>query len=239
MEFSDFVREEEELDLLYEAIVAEGIVGGTLRGLGGFGGNLISQTARGTGNIASGAARAVGGLGKIGIGAVQGVTGGGGHAVSSLKSGVADLAGGVGTAAKGALQTAGAVSGVTPTLRGIQAAGERSFFTPMSNRRTAIQRATGMNSWDPEGDAKKDRTEEFWRLKSQYSQAHKEGNSDLKRRIRAEMERLDPVAYRSLVAQANAAKKKSDRERWSSIRSEKPEDFLKGLSGPEVQPGDA
>jgi len=239
MDFSGFLREEEELDLLYEAIAAEGIVGGTLRGLGGFGGNLISQTAKGAGNIAAGAAGAIGGVGKVGLGVVQGVTGGGHQAVSSIGSGVSDFAKGLGTAAKGVAQTAGAVSGITPALRGIQASREKSFFTPMSSRRTAVQKAMGMNSWDPEGDAVKDRKEEFQSLRQQYAQAHKAGRSDLKRRIRAEMESLDPKAYRVIMAQAHAAKRQKDRERWSDVRAEKPEDFLRGLSGPEVQPGDA
>lgn len=235
MNFSEFLREEEELDLLYEAIVEEGLVGGTLRALGGFGGNLVTQTARGVGNMVGGAGRAVGGIGKVGLGAVQGLTGGGRRALSSIGSGVSDIASGVGTAAKGAAQTAGAVSGVTPVMRGVQAATEKSFFTPMSNRRTGLQQAMGLNSWDPEGDAKKDTADRFQQLKAQYVQAHKSGNSDLKRRIRAEMERVDPAAYKVLVARSKVTRSAREKRKWDDISGrvgevQKPEEFLGDLA---------
>lgn len=239
MDFSGFIKEEEELDLLYEAIIEEGVVGGTLRAVGGFGGNLIGQTARGMGNVVSGAGQTLKGVGRVGLGAVQGLTGGGRKAVSSLGGGVGDIASGVGSVLTGAAQTAGALSGVTPTIRGIQAATERGI-SPMSDRRTGLQKAMGLNSWDPEGDAAKDAAERFDRLKRMYVVAHNAGNRDQKRRIRAEMERLDPKAYKKMVDDSRALKKKRNAERWSRIMTapppEKPEDFLRRL-GAEGQAG--
>lgn len=235
MNFSEFLREEEELELLDEALLEEGVIGGSLRALGGFGGNLLTQTARGIGNVASGATQALGGVGKVGLGAVQGVTGGGRKALSSIGSGVSDVASGVGRALKGTAQAAGAVSGVTPTIRGIQAATEKSFLTPMSNRRTSLQQAMGLNSWDPEGDAKKDTSDRFDLLKAQYAQAHKAGDGNLKRRIRAEMEKVDRVAYKAIVAKSQAARAEHGRRRWQAVADrvgnvEKPEDFLGRLA---------
>lgn len=235
MNFSEFLLDEEELDLISEAIVEEGVVGGTLRALGGFGGNLLSQSARGAANIVSGAGRTAGGLAKVGLGAVQAVTGGGKQAGSSLSSGASDVVSGVGTGLKGVAQAAGAVTGVTPTIRAIQAANEKSFFTPMSNRRTSLQKAMGLNSWDPEGDQKKDTDEAFRELKSRYRKAEQEGNRDLMRRIRAAMEKTNPEAYKALVVKGRARKAERDRQRWASVsqsvgQAERPEDFFRRLS---------
>lgn len=235
MNFSDFLREEEETDLVLDAIIDEGVVGGTLRALGGFGGNLLTQTGRGVANVVSGAAKTAGGLAKVGLGAVQGATGGGRQAGSSIASGVGDIVSGVGTGLKGVAQGAGALSGVTPTIRAVQAAGEKSFFTPMSSRRTALQKGMGLNSWDPDGDEKKETDEAFKELKVRYRQAQQAGDRDLMRRIRAAMEKEHPEAYKSLVAKGRALKAKKSQERWSALaqgagRQETPEDFLRRLS---------
>lgn len=234
MEFSDFLRHEEELDLLAESIVDEGLFGGTLRALGGFGGNLISQTGSGGFNLLKGAGRTARGIGRLGLGAVQGVTGGR-EAGSTLASGASDVAAGVGGALKGAAQAVGALSGFTPTMRAVQAANEKSFFTPMSNRRTGVQMAMGLNSWDPEGDAVKDKDEKFGQLKSMFVAAKRSGDRDAMRRIRAEMERVDPAAYKVLVAKARALKSQHERDKWAKFGAsasgiEKPEDFLGRLA---------
>lgn len=231
MQFTEFLKEEEDLDLLADAILEEGVVGGTLRALGGFGGNLLTQTGRGVYNIAAGTGQAARGVGRVGLGAVQGATGGFRQAGSSLASGARDIASGVDNAATGFWQTAGALSGVTPTFRAVQAANEKSFFTPMSNRRTGIQKAMGLNSWDPEGDAKKDAAEQFQALKTQYVQARKAGNGDLARKIRAKMEKSHPEEFKALVAKANSLKAAKEKERWAQIASrvkpqESPSSFL-------------
>jgi hypothetical protein len=235
MDFSEFIRGEEDLDFLSEALLEEGVVGGTLRALGGFGGNLITQAGRGVGNVASGAATAAGGLAKIGLGAVQGLTGGGKQAGSSISSGAQDVASGLGTGLKGVAQGVGAISGVTPTIRAVQAANEKSFFTPMSNRRTGLQKAMGINSWDPEGDEKKDMDEAFSDLKRRYRQAEQAGNKDLMRRIRASMEKVNPKAYRALVAKGRALKAEKSRKRWDAIGQrvgtpESQDDFFRRLA---------
>jgi hypothetical protein len=235
MNFSEFLREQEEIELLDEALLEEGVVGGTLRAMGGFGGNLITQTARGARNIAGGALGTLGGVGKVGLGAIQGVTGAGRRGASTIGSGISDVASGVGTALKGAAQVAGVASGITPTMRAAQAATERSFFTPLSNRRTGLQKAMGLNSWDPEGDAKKDRAERFKQLKDMYRAAHKAGNFDLKRKVRAEMEKVDLAAYEKEVEKSRAARAERARKRWASFADrvepvERPEDFLARLS---------
>lgn len=235
MDFSGFFNEEEELDLISAAIVEEGVVGGTLRALGGFGGNLISQTGSGVANAVSGTAKTVGGLAKMGLGAVQGLTGGGKQARASLRSGAGDVVSGLGTGLKGIAQGVGAASGVTPTMRAIQAANEKSFFTPMSNRRTGLQKAMGLNSWDPEGDQKKDVEEAFAGLKSRYREAEKAGDRNLMRQIRAAMEKTSPEAYRALVAKGKALKDARGRQRWASVAQrvvpqESPEAFLGRLA---------
>lgn len=222
MNFSEFLREEEELELL-----DEGLVGGALRAVGGFGGNLVGQTAKGVANMAVGAGRTLKGVGRVGLGAVQGLTGGGGKAVSNIGGGVRDVASGVGSALTGAAQTAGALSGVTPVMRGVQAATERGV-SPMSSRRTGLQQAMGLNSWTPDADL-------FADLKHRYAQASKAGDGDLKRRIRAQMEKADPVAYQELIRKSNVARAERDRLRWKGVADrvqdqEPPEDFLRGLS---------
>lgn len=235
MNFAEFLREEEDIALLDVALLEEGVVGGTLRALGGFGGNLATQTVRGVGNLAGGAARTVGGVGKVGLGAIQGVTGAARRGASTIGSGVSDVASGVGQALKGTAQVAGAVSGITPTIRAAQAATERSFFTPVSNRRTGLQKAMGLNSWDPDGDAQKDKDERFKELKAMYRQAHKEGRDSAKRRIRAEMEKVDKKAYEALKAKARAVRKELDRLKWddiarTTVEPESPDEFLDGLA---------
>jgi hypothetical protein len=235
MNFSEFLREEEDIELLDLALIEEGVVGGTLRAMGGFGGNLITQTARGARNIAGGALGTLGGVGKVGLGAIQGVTGAGRKGASTIGSGVSDVASGVGTALKGTAQVAGAVSFLTPTMRAAQAAAERSFFTPLSNRRTGLQKAMGLNSWDPEGDAQKDRDERFKELKAMYRQAHKEGRYSAKRRIKAEMEKVDEKAYEAMKAKSRVVRKELDRLKWDDIarrtgEPDDPDEFLDGLA---------
>jgi hypothetical protein len=235
MNFSEFLREQEEIELLDEALLEEGVVGGAIRAGTGFVGNALKQTARGVGNLVGGAGRTVGGLGKVGLGAVQGLTGGGRQAASNIGQGVSDMASGVGSAVKGTAQVAGAVSGVTPTIRAIQAANEKSLFTPMSTRRTGLQSAMGINSWTPEEDAAKDRAERFEQLKGMYRKADQEGNYNLKRRIKAEMEKVDSVAYKNIVSKSRAARAERAKKRWASVADrmgdvERPEDFLGRLS---------
>jgi hypothetical protein len=235
MNFSEFLREEEDIELLDLALIEEGIVGGTARGVKGLIGNVAKQTARGVGNLVGGAGQTVGGLGRVGLGAVQGLTGGGRQAASNIGKGVSDMASGVGSAVKGTAQVAGALSGVTPTIRAVQAANEKSLFTPMSTRRTGLQRAMGLNSWDPEGDAQKDRDERFKELKAMYRQAHKEGRHSAKRRIRAEMEKVDEKAYEAMKAKSRAVRKELDRLKWDDIarrmgEPDDPDEFLDGLA---------
>jgi hypothetical protein len=235
MNFSEFLREREEIELLDEALLEEGVVGGTARAVKGLVGNAVKQTARGVGNVVGGAGQAVGGLGRVGLGAIQGLTGGGRQAVSNIGRGVSDMASGVGSAVKGAAQMGGVVSGVTPTVRAVQAANEKSLFTPMSTRRTGLQAAMGINSWTPEEDAAKDRAERFEQLKDMYRDADKAGNFELKRRVRAEMEKVDPAAYKKIVARSRAARAERARKRWASIADrvgpvERPEDYLARLS---------
>lgn len=235
MDFSEFLKQEEELDLIYEAIVDEGVLDGTLRAAKGFVGNLAGQTARGVAGGLMGLGKSAGGLGKIGLGAVQSLTGGAKQARVNIASGASDFVRGVGDTVVGATKAAGALSGVTPTIRAMQAAGEDSLFTPMSNRRTGLQKAMGINSWDPKGDKSKD----FEDLKSQYIQARDQGNRNLMRKIRASMEALDAERYKAMVekGRAYAARKNNERSqaRWSKVagkvgKPNGPEDFLGRLA---------
>lgn len=239
MNFSEFLRQEEEM-LLFD----EGLMGGAVRAVKGFGGNLVGQTLRGVGNVVTGTAQAVGGVGKVGLGAIQGISGGGLRtAGSTMGSGIKDVATGVGSALKGTAQTAGALSGMTPIMRAAQASKEKRIFQPMSTRRTGVQTAMGMNSWTPEEDAQRDSEEataaaktkaaERWRgLIDQYKQTN---DQNLKRRIKAEMEKMDKKQYDRIVAGSRAARAQRDRLKWRGVEDQvvdqqRPEDFLGRLA---------
>lgn len=233
MEFREFLKEEEELDLFAAAVLEEGL-GGVLRGLGGFGGNLISQTGRGAYNLAGGLGRTAGGIGSIGLGAVQGLTGGG-DAAKNLASGARDVLSGLGGSALGAAQVAGAASGLTPALRAVQAANEKGFFTPMSKRRTGLQRAMGLNSWDPEGDSRKDSEDHLRELKVRFAKARERGDRRGMRLVRAQIEKHHPEAYERIRARAMQLKADHEGRRWREIGSRvgdvvPPDEFLRGLS---------
>lgn len=233
MEFADFFLEEEELNLF-----TEGLLGSSLRALGGFGGNLLSQTASGVGNVAVGAGKVARGLGRVGLGAAQGMTGGGSQAKATLSSAGSDIASGVGRGLKGMAQGAGALTGFTPTIRALQASGEKGLGS-MSSRRTGLQKALGLNSWDPEGDFKIDTKEEFEKLKDLFRLATKRKDKDTMRKIKAEMERVDPEQYRIILTFAKRREAESNAKRWKKIVGDKvvkPEDYLKGLSGENTPP---
>lgn len=136
MDFKEFI-EQEEAELFDEGI------GAPLRFAAGAAGNFISQTARGVGNLGYGAAQGTLGMGQTALGALQALGGGEEKAAKTLAKGIANVGKGAGRIARGAVQGAGALSGVTPLLRGAQAATQ-----PRSKeRKSFIQDLSGLDSW--------------------------------------------------------------------------------------------
>lgn len=76
--------------------------------------------------------------------------------------------------------------------------------------------------------------DEFDRLKAAYGKAHRMGDMDLKRRIRARMIRVDPAAYAELVNKSMEARRETERKRWafasSAAKPERPEGYLARLA---------
>ena len=141
--FKEYVENKDELD---ESMLS------VAKAVGGFGGNLLGQTARGFGNIIQGPGNAV--LGALG--AAGDVVSGSAHAMlgdkeksskSFRRAGnrISVAASGVGDTVKGAAQLGGALTGITPSLRAIQASSEEGM-SPLSKDRSSNQKLFGLNA---------------------------------------------------------------------------------------------
>lgn len=174
MNFKEYVILEEDYDLfvnLDESSLDE-VLGSGLKFLGGFGGNLISQTGRGIGNLGVGLGQGAYGLGQGALGALQ-MAGGGskkgketlGHSWSNIKGGAKKIARGAAQAGPAATAIAsnvftpglGAAIGmgaasIIPAIRGAQAASEplglSGIYAPGSKNRNFTQDLLGLDSWD-------------------------------------------------------------------------------------------
>lgn len=145
MEFKEFLAFEEEKQLFRECDqIDENWLTGPLKFVGGAATNAGVQTARGLGNLAKGVVRGVGGAVETGVGGLQYLGGGGKKAKKRLGSGVSKIATGGSEAIKGIAQLGGALSGVTPLIRGAQASTER--FGSMSPNRNWLQKTFGLNA---------------------------------------------------------------------------------------------
>lgn len=149
MEFKEFLAFEEEKQLFQECDqIDENWLTGPFKFVGGAVTNAGTQTAFGLGNLAKGLARGVDGAVETGVGGLQYLGGGGKKAKKKLGSGVSKIATGGGEALKGIAQLGGALSGITPLIRGAQASTER--FGPMSPNRNWLQKTFGLNAEEPE-----------------------------------------------------------------------------------------
>ena len=149
MEFKEFLAFEEEKQLFRECDqIDENWLTGPFKFVGGAASNAGIQTGRGLGNLAKGVARGIDGAVETGVGGLQYLGGGGKKAKKKLGSGVSKIATGGGEAIKGIAQLGGALSGITPLIRGAQASTER--FGPMSSKRNWLQKTFGLNAEEPE-----------------------------------------------------------------------------------------
>ena len=141
--FKEYVENKEEID---ESIV------GAAKFAGGFGGNLLGQSAKGLWNLGKGVTKV--GLGSLGAatdvvkGAAQaslGDTERSSRSLNSAKTRISTVGSGLVDAGKGVTQLAGAATGVTPFLRGIQASSEEGI-SPLSKERNSVQKLLGLNA---------------------------------------------------------------------------------------------
>jgi hypothetical protein len=159
MNFKEFVAFQ-ELDLIAEELERnpnlldeeqiDEVLGSALKFAGGAIGNLATQTARGVGNLVTGAAQGAYGIAQTGTGALQFAGGGKEAGKQTLKRGASNLWRGGGKLLRGGAQTAAALTGVSPLLRGAQATGEKGItgvYAPAAADRTKTQDMLGLNSW--------------------------------------------------------------------------------------------
>jgi len=141
--FKEYIEKREEID---ESLT------GAAKFVGGFGGNLLGQSSRGLLNLGKGAAKV--GLGALGAAAdvVKGTaqaslgdTERSSRSLSSAKKRISTVGSGLVDASKGAVQLAGAATGVTPFLRGVQASSEEGI-APLSRERNSAQELLGLNA---------------------------------------------------------------------------------------------
>jgi hypothetical protein len=159
MEFREFLElEEAELFDLGIDQIDEGL-GSALKFAAGAGGNLLSQAARGGLNATTG-------IGQSAIGASQGVLAALQAASGGLKKGrdtfdraYSNVSGGGRRIGRGIAQLGGAFSGVSPILRGAQAASEplgiSGAYAPASKNRSYLQDLFGLDSWEKEAEKEK------------------------------------------------------------------------------------
>lgn len=160
MEFKEWLESSEADDReLIAAAIDENLLTTPLAFVAGAGGNLISQAGRAAGNAALGLAKGSLGLGQGALGAAQLAGGGKKQAGKTFRKAGSNISSGVGRIARGAAQAVGALSGVSPVLRGAQMASEPAklsgVYAPAGKGRTWTQDLLGLNSWDnPEAEKK-------------------------------------------------------------------------------------
>lgn len=115
MNFRDFLEHSE----LEEASISD-----PLKFAAGAASNFATQSARGVGNVVRGMAGSAGGMADIALGGLQAATGRRKAGTDRIRKGWAAGQQGGKRIGVGALQAAGALSGVTPLLRGGQATSE-------------------------------------------------------------------------------------------------------------------
>lgn len=152
MEFKEFLDKEEEE--LFESNIdqLDEFVGTGLKFLGGLGGNFVSQAARGLGNATVGLGQSMIGTGQGVASALQAASGGLKKGRETIGKATSNWAGGGEKIARGIAQLGGALTGVTPVLRGVQAASAplrvSGLYAPASKNRSRIQDLFGLDSWE-------------------------------------------------------------------------------------------
>ena len=235
MDFKEFIENEEAVlfDIGLEQMEQmDEVLSSTLKFAGGVGGNLISQLGRGVGNLAGGLAKGAVGTGQTALGGLQIVGGGSKTGKETLRKGVSNLGGGISSLGRGAFQLGGALSGVTPVLRGAQAASEpmsvSGIYAPNSKNRTSIQDIFGLNSWEkPPQEKPQEKAQE-----KQLSKERLSGRTDIARagvknksledkktsKFLRDLSRKEkgllpqPEAWRELVAMYKIAKTSQERK---------------------------
>jgi hypothetical protein len=227
MDFKEFIENEEAalFDIGLEQMEQmDEVLSSTLKFAGGAGGNLISQLGRGVGNLASGLARGAVGTGQTAIGGLQLAGGGSKTGRETLRKGISNLGGGASSLGRGAFQLGGALSGVTPVLRGAQAASEplgiSGIYAPSSKNRTRIQDLFGLNSWEKLPEERPEEREQPKKItrpnnskpKVQSTEDRKTSRflRDLSRKERGLLPQ--PEAWRELVAIYKVAKTSQERK---------------------------
>lgn len=215
MEFKEFLENEEAK--LFDAGLEQmdEVLGTALKFLGGAGGNLISQGARGLGNAVSGIAQGALGTGQTALGGLQFAGGGSKQGKENLKRGISNLGQGVRSLGRGIAQTAGAATGITPVLRGAQAASEpmrmSGVYAPNAKNRTGAQDLFGLNSWERPPAEKKQTQQQSPR--KNYSPEERQTRSFLRDLSRKERGLApQPEEWKQLVAMYKVAKTSEERK---------------------------
>lgn len=199
MNFTEYYELTEDLKWFDECLLLdENFLTTIPKFVGGAATNLVSQLARGTGNVIGGVSRTGVGAGQAGLGLLQGVGGG-------FKSGSKNINKGFKTALSGAGQTlTGATqalaSPVSAVLRGAQAASEPISPQPFSKDRNLFQRTFGLNQWEKDKESEWSRLVKIYKLTSDQNERVK---------ILKKLKELDPERY----AQARRARIKAKREK--------------------------
>jgi hypothetical protein len=225
MEFRQFLEEQEKIK---KSELEEASLTSPLKFVAGAAANLGTQTARGFGNLASGAVKGAYGLAQTSLGGLQ--SAGGGWKTKgkeSISRGLSNIGSGGVSALRGASQLAGAWSGVSPILRAAQAASEPvdidGIYAPASKNRTFTQDLLGLNSWErPEKPKEKEGPKEEPKelVKSSSKKKKKKNSDDIKAKsFLAHLEKRDrlgpkpqPEIWKKLSAEYGNAKTLEERE---------------------------
>jgi len=202
--------EQEEAKLFDEGLdQIDEVLGTAAKFIGGLGGNLLSQTARGLGNVATGLGQSAIGTGQGALSALQAAGGGWNKkGKKTFDSAYSNLDSGGRKLGRGVAQLAGALTGTTPLLRGAQAASEpmgiSGVYAPNSKNRSATQDLFGLDSWQkPEPMPKQKPKNTPKPKKIAKASTEDETKSFLKRK---EKTRDQPEAWVRLVAMYRSAR---------------------------------
>lgn len=223
MNFKEYFENEVLEDYFIEALIEDGVLGtigniasAPFKFAGGAATNLGSQIGRGAYSATKGALRGAKGLGKLGLGGLQGITGSPLVGVQTAASGVGDILSGVRDVAGGAVQAA--ASPISALARGVQATGEPILgIDDFDPKRNAVQKFFGMNTWKKpdQKQSTSNNSKEFDKLLADITRTSEKVDRD---RIRQRLKTLDPNRYAELVrrGRAKVAARKTASQRTGS-----------------------
>lgn len=224
---------EENESLIWEEcfLIDENWITTPLKFVAGAGGNLLSQSARGFGNVAQGFVGNVGATADLGLGTLQTIGGGHKKGLERIKKGLKKVGDSGEKIGKGVTQTIGAFSGVTPLLRGAQAASEpfgvKGVYAPPA-KKGSFSDLIGLGTWDDENLIKEkpsikpppvppvspkqkqqtqkksstNRSASNSELKKLITMYKNSKNSNERRQIQKKMAIVDPVWYQRTMRKA-------------------------------------